>query len=206
MKFDVGPHGKTSAAIVRAAEPNGTMLVFAHGAGAPRTHPFIVALTEQIAARGVDVFAFNFLYAEAGRKMPDKTELLETTWHAAIAKVRAISGFASAPLFIGGKSMGGRMATRVAGPGVKGVVCVGYPLHALGKPKSRREEILGVDLPLLAVQGTKDQLGTAAQLKRFTKSKSNIRVHAVSGADHSLAKSIDEAANAISNFINEVVG
>lgn len=216
MKFDVGAHGKTSAAVVRAKDPNGATLIFAHGAGAPRTHPFILELTKKIAARGVDVFAFNFLYAEAGKKLPDKTELLETTWRAAIAKVRAMSGLASAPLFIGGKSMGGRMATRIANRdsdlSVKGVICVGYPLHPPGKPDSKRAEILDVELPLLAIQGTRDELGTSAQLKRFTKSKSNIRVHAIEGGDHSLAvpkaakrDSLAEAADAIASFIHEVI-
>ena len=78
--------------------------------------------------------------------MPDRPELLEACWGAAIAKVRARTGLGSSPLFIGGKSMGGRFATRIAGAKeglvLNGVVCVGYPLHPSGKPEVRREEIL----------------------------------------------------------------
>lgn len=210
--MDVGTHGKTSGAIYRAPDPIGATLLFAHGAGAPRTHPFIVALAKKIAARGVDVVTFNFLYAEAGKKLPDKAELLETCWRAAIATVRARGGLASSPLFIGGKSMGGRIATRVAGAKeglvLDGVVVVGYPLRPPGKKEVVRDEILTVSLPLLAVQGTRDTFGDAAVLKRYLRKHANMRVVAIEGGDHSLElprglerDSLAEAADAIASFV-----
>lgn len=210
LRFDVGTHGKTSGAIHRAAAPAGSelgaTLILAHGAGAPRTHPLVTGLATRIAAYGIDVVTFNFLYAEAGRRMPDRPELLEACWWAVIAKVCAKIG-SSSPLFVGGRSMGGRFATRVAAgtarPQLDGVVCIGYPLHPSGRPEVTREEILAVDLPLLVVQGTKDALGSAAEMKRFLAGRARMRVHAIEGADHSFGGDapLDEAARAVARFI-----
>ncbi|MBX3231337.1 MAG: alpha/beta fold hydrolase [Labilithrix sp.] len=216
LRFDVGAHGKTSGAVYRAADPVGATLVFAHGAGAPRTHPFVVGLAKKLAARGVDVVTFNFLYAEAGRRAPDRVELLETCWRAAIAKVRARTGLETSPLFVGGKSMGGRIATRVAGAKeglvIDGVVCVGYPLHPPGKPDVARAEILSVDLPLLVVQGTRDAFGGAAVLKKYLRRRANARVVAIEDGDHSLEvpkraerDALAEAADAIATFVKRLV-
>jgi predicted alpha/beta-hydrolase family hydrolase len=166
-------------------------LLLAHGAGAPRTHPFMTAMAARLASRGIDVVTFNFLYAEAGRRMPDRVELLEATWRAAIATVRARRGLPTEQLFIGGKSMGGRIATHIAGAKeglvIAGVVLFGYPLHPIGKSTVRREEILTVDLPMLVVQGSRDELGTAAEMKSFVRRMPQARVHVVEGGDHSLA-------------------
>ena len=215
--FDVGTHGRTSGAIYRAADPVGrATLVLAHGAGAPRTHPFMTSMAARIAKKGVDVVTFNFLYAEAGRKMPDRVELLEATWRAAIATVRARGGLPTERLFIGGKSMGGRIATHIAaepeGLVLAGVVLLGYPLHPIGKPKVIRDEILGVRMPMLVVQGTRDELGTAASMNKLLGNHPRARVHVVEEGDHSLAlprrlgaerqeAELDAAAAAIATFI-----
>lgn len=189
--FSVGVHGKTSGAFHRATDPSvRATLLLAHGAGAPRTHPFMIDMATRLARKGVDVVTFNFLYAEAGRKMPDRVELLEATWRAALATVRARGGLPSERLFIGGKSMGGRIATRIAsaeeGLVLSGVVLLGYPLHPPGKPLSVREEILAVKLPLLVVQGTRDTFGTADEMTRIVASLPRARLHTVAGGDHSL--------------------
>jgi len=219
--FDVGTHGKTSAAIHRAAEPTDATLVLAHGAGAPRTHPFMVDMATRIARKGVDVVTFNFLYAEAGRKMPDRVELLEACWRAAIASVRARGGLPTERLFIGGKSMGGRIATHIAAAGeglvIAGVVLLGYPLHPPGKPELVRDEILRVKQRMLVVQGTNDHLGTAAEMKKILAPLRRARVHVVEGGDHSLAipkrmgeeereRVLDEVAAAVARFIVEDPG
>jgi predicted alpha/beta-hydrolase family hydrolase len=216
--FDVGTLGRTSAAIYHAADPTDATLVLAHGAGAPRTHPFVVDMATRIASKGVDVVTFNFLYAEAGRKMPDRVELLEACWRAAIVSVWARGGLPTERLFIGGKSMGGRIATRIAAAGeglvIAGVVLLGYPLHPPGKPTMIRDEILRVKQRMLVVQGTNDPLGTAAHVKKLLVPLPRARVHAVEGGDHSLAipkregaerqeRLLDEAATAIARFIVE---
>lgn len=192
LTFDVGTHGKTSAAIYRAADPIQRTLILGHGAGASRTHPFMIDMAERLAEAGVDVVTFNFLYMEAGRKMPDKVELLEATWRAAIATTRARGGLPTEKLFIGGKSMGGRIATHIAaaneGLVLAGVVLLGYPLHPIGKPEVVREEILGVkDMPMLIVQGANDEMGPANELKKFIGKKlPNSKLYVVEDADHSL--------------------
>ena len=207
LLFDVGTHGKTSGAIFRAADPLGATFILAHGAGTNRTHPLVVGLAKRIADLGIDVVTFNFLYTEAGKRLPDRPELLEACWLATIAKVRAKTGFESSPFFIGGRSMGGRIATRIAslkeGLVIDGVICIGYPLHPSGKPQVVREEILAVDVPLIVVQGTKDELGSAAEMKKFLAKRSNMRVHAIDGADHSFdaGEHLDEAAAIIAKFI-----
>jgi predicted alpha/beta-hydrolase family hydrolase len=202
FSFDVGGHGAVSAAVFRAPEPIDGTLVLAHGAGAPRTHPFMIAMASRIAARGVDVVTFNFPYAEAGRRMPDRPNVLEASWRAAIATVRARGGLPSERLFIGGKSMGGRIATHIAasseGPPIDAVVLLGYPLHPLGKPKLVRREILDVRVPILVAQGTRDKLGTADEVARLLDGKARARVLPVAGGDHSFgipgARSKDGAA------------
>jgi predicted alpha/beta-hydrolase family hydrolase len=209
LRFDVGTHGKTSGAIFRASDPVGATFILAHGAGTNRTHPLVVGLAKRIADLGIDVVTFNFLYSEVGKRLPDRPELLEACWLAAIAKVRAKTGFESSPFFIGGRSMGGRVATRIAslkeGLVIDGVVCVGYPLHPSGKPLVVREEILAVDVPLIVVQGTKDELGSAAEMKKFLAKRSNMRVCPIEGAGHSFdaQKHLDEAAALIAKFIQK---
>ncbi|MCW5838027.1 MAG: dienelactone hydrolase family protein [Labilithrix sp.] len=217
FSFDVGTHGKVTGALFRAADPIAqATLVLAHGAGAPRTHPFMTSMAGRIAKKGVDVVTFNFLYAEAGRRMPDRVELLEATWRAAIATVRARGGLSKERLFIGGKSMGGRIATHIAaaneGLVLAGVVLLGYPLHPIGKPRVVRDEILAVRVPMLVVQGTRDELGAAAELKKLLAGSPRARVHAVEGGDHSLSllkregaerqeRALDAAAAAIAAFV-----
>lgn len=192
FSFEVGSHGKTSARVYRAKAPRGVTLVLAHGAGAPQTHPFMVDMATRLAARGLDVVTFDFLYAARGKKLPDRTDLLEACWRAAIASVRARSGLASAPLFLGGKSMGGRIASHVAAAGdgleVAGLVFLGYPLHPPAKPAARRDAHLpAVPFPMLFVQGARDPFGDAAEMKRLVKKLPRARLHVVPEGDHSLA-------------------
>jgi predicted alpha/beta-hydrolase family hydrolase len=191
FEFDVADHGRTSALVYRAKEPIGITLLLAPGAGAPQTHPFMVDVAERLAKRGLDVVTFDFLYAASGRRMPDRTAILEATWRAAIASVRARGGLPTERLFIGGKSMGGRIASHVAaadrGLTVAGLVFLGYPLHPIGKPKvSRDEHLPRVPFRMLFVQGSKDDLGTAAELRALAKKKlPRAEVHVVDGGDHS---------------------
>ena len=112
--FEVATHGATTALVYRASEPIGSTLILAHGAGAAQSHPFMIDMATRIAKRGVDVVTFNFLYTEHGRKMPDRSDLLESCWHAVIASVRARGGLPTERLFCGGKSMGGRIVSNIA--------------------------------------------------------------------------------------------
>jgi len=186
----VGDH--VSTAVVYAVEGVPTAaLVLAHGAGAPQSHPWMVAMAEAIATRGIEVVTFNFLYTEAKRRVPDRPPVLEATWRSAIEAVRALSD--GRRLFIGGKSMGGRMATQVAaqeGVDVAGLVLLGYPLHPPGKPQQPRTAHLPrVRAPMLFVQGSRDPFGGPEELApHLVGLAPGTRLFAVEGGDHSLVR------------------
>lgn len=214
FSFQVGTLGAVTARVYRAREPIEATLVLAHGAGAPQTHPFMVDMAKRISSRGIDVVTFDFLYAARGRRMPDRNETLEATWRAAIATVRARGGLPTERLFIGGKSMGGRIASQIAAAGeglvLSGLVLLGYPLHPPKKAVPRRDAHLPrIDVPTLFVQGTRDPLGTAEEIAAVAKKMQHARVHVVEGGDHSLAlagrsssgDALEAAADAVCAFV-----
>ena len=165
-------------------------LVLAHGAGAGQQSRFMVDAARAFAARGITTATFDFPYVTQGRSVPDKAPVLEASWRDAIAAARADARLASLPLFIGGKSMGGRIASHVAaqGPeGVAGLVFLGYPLHPPGRPDQRRDKHLpAIAQPMLFVQGTRDPFGTADEIRALLPAL-NSRAHLfeVADGDHS---------------------
>ena len=165
-------------------------LVLGHGAGAPQTHPWMVAMAGAIAAEGFGVVTFDFVYMAARRRLPDRPAVLEATWRAVIDAVR--SRLRPDRLFIGGKSMGGRIATQVAAQAeveVDGLLLLGYPLHPPGKPNQLRAAHLPrVRAPMLFVQGSRDPFGGPEELAPFIHGLApGTRLFAVEGGDHSLA-------------------
>ena len=146
-------------------------LILGHGAGAGQHSSFMVEAGRQLSARGVTVATFDFPYVTAGRSVPDKAPVLEDAWRAAIAAARDHDAFRGRALFIGGKSMGGRIASHVAAQrveGITGLVYLGYPLHPPGRPAQRRDAHLpGIALPMLFVQGTRDLFGTADEIREL---------------------------------------
>jgi predicted alpha/beta-hydrolase family hydrolase len=205
---DVGP-SKTSALLYRARDARGA-LVLAHGAGGRQSHPWMVGAAEALAARGLDVVTFDFLYAHAGNRLPDKNDKLEAAWHAVINAVRARDDVTQAPFFIGGKSMGGRIATQVAAGEVKGelagLTLLGYPLHPPGKPERRRSAHLPrVRAPMLFVQGSRDTFGKPDELFPIVASLSvGSRLFVVEGGDHSLAVGREPLEKTIGRVCDEV--
>jgi predicted alpha/beta-hydrolase family hydrolase len=178
-------------------KPLGATLILAHGAGAPQSHPWIVKAARGLAKRGVAVVTFNFLYMEQRKKAPDRTELLEGTYIAAVKAVRARSSLSANRLFIGGKSMGGRMALHIAskwseaegGPGgaLEGLIFFGYPLHPPGKPEQQRSAHLpSIRARMLFIQGTRDAFGTPEELRPILDSlPAKTTLSVVEGGDHS---------------------
>jgi hypothetical protein len=162
-------------------------MVVAHGAGAGQASPFMVRTASGLAGRGVAAATFDFAYMAAGKHVPDRTDALERRWREAIDEARA--RFGGLPLFIGGKSMGGRIATHVAAQdssGLAGVVLLGYPLHPPGKPDQRRDAHLpAVSAPMLFVQGTRDAFGTADEIRALLPRLQRATLHEVAGGDHS---------------------
>jgi predicted alpha/beta-hydrolase family hydrolase len=166
------------------------VLVLAHGAGAGQQHPFMVKMAKGLAARHVAVVTFDFPYMRNRRHVPDKAPVLEESFREAIAATKAWSGRGA--VFIGGKSMGGRMATHLGAQGVenvKGIIALGYPLHPPGRPdKPRTEHLPSIRVPVLIVQGERDTFGTPDELKPIIETmKANVTLHVVAGGDHSLA-------------------
>lgn len=165
--------------------------VFAHGAGAGQTHPFMTSFAEAMADLGFDLVTFNFPYMEAGRKLPDRAPVLEVCYARVIAGVRERIDSARRFLFIGGKSMGGRMATQLAAAdsslAVSGLLMLGYPLHPPGKPQQRRDAHLPkVGRPMLIVQGSRDAFGTPDEMTPvLAPIVPAATLHVIAGGDHS---------------------
>ena len=177
-------------------------LVLGHGAGAGQYSPFMVGFASALAALGVDTITFNFLYTEQKRRLPDRRPVLESCYRAVIDLVPRELESAQHLLFIGGKSMGGRIATHVAASDPRlplaGLVLLGYPLHPPGRPTERRDAHLpAVRRPMLFVQGSRDTFGTPDELEPIL-AQLNPRptLHVVAGGDHSfkVAKSLDQSA------------
>ncbi|MGE0785575.1 MAG: alpha/beta fold hydrolase [Sandaracinaceae bacterium] len=172
-------------------------LVLAHGAGAPMTSPFMAFVAERLARRGLCVLRFNFPYMERAsregrRRPPDAKPRLLDTWEAMLGVARRLRGHG--PIVIGGKSMGGRIASMLAADGraedVRGLVYFGYPLHPPSKPeKLRADHLTSIEVPQLFLSGTRDALAEPRLLRRVVKGLPRATLVALEGADHSLARS-----------------
>lgn len=168
-------------------------IVLAHGAGAGMRNPFMQTMATLLAERGAGVSRFEFQYMAArqagGRKPPPKAEKLIGEYKAIVAQVRKT--LAGAPLIIGGKSMGGRVASMAAdelseGGQIAGLVCLGYPFHPPGKPEQlRTAHLQGLKCPALTVQGERDPFGSRAEVEGYDLSKAISLVWAGDG-DHDL--------------------
>ena len=168
----------------------GVTLLLAHGAGAGQHHPFMVAFASGLTERGIDVVTFNFPYMEQRRRAPDPAPALEQCYAAVIAasrRTREGKRFA-----IGGKSMGGRIASHIAAawkddPAPCGLVLLGYPLHPPGQPgRLRTAHLPGIQVPTLIVQGSRDDFGTPEELRtHFSAVPTAVTLHVVEGGDHS---------------------
>ena len=173
LKFDGGPDRPRT-------------VVLAHGAGQPMDSPFMNAFAEGLADAGLRVARFEFPYMAArrrggGRKAPDRPEVLMRTWKEVVAGL----GGGDA-LVIGGKSMGGRMASMVADEvGARGLVCLGYPFHAAGRPDAPRiAHLARLATPTLIVQGTRDSLGRRDEVAAYGLG-GHIDIHWIEDGDHS---------------------
>ncbi len=165
-------------------------LILGHGAGANQTSAFMVTFATELALRGIDAVTFNFFYSEHRRGAPDPNDKLETCYRAVIEAVRSNKKLARNSLAIGGKSMGGRIASQVAAEGVGdlvGLVFLGYPLHPPGRPEKLRSTHLPlIESPMLFVQGSRDTFGTADELGPIVKKLPHATLHLIEGGDHSL--------------------
>jgi uncharacterized protein len=200
-----GDTALTHSAMLYPADPATrleVLLILAHGAGAGQSHPFMVRYARGLSERGLDVVTFNFPYLEAGRKSPDRAPVLEDAFRRTVVTAAAHRHVQARRLFIGGKSMGGRMATHLAAapeawppeaPLLDGVIVLGYPLNPPGGSKRSPDRLshLGrLVAPTLIVQGTRDTFGGPDAIEAALATlpaRPPIRVHTVPGGDHSFA-------------------
>ena len=181
---------ETVSAILERPPAARAMLVLAHGAGAGMRHRFMNQLAAALGERGVATLRYHFPYMEAGRRRPDRPALLEATVRAAVAEAARRAG--DLALFAGGKSMGGRMTSQAQAaeplPGVRGLVFAGFPLHPPGAPATARAEHLArVRVPMLFLQGTRDELAGLDLLQPIVLRLPHAFLDVVDGADHSFA-------------------
>ena len=164
------------------------MLTLAHGAGAGMNHSFMVSLSESLAGAGIGTMRFNFPFAENKKGRPDTPAVAHATIEAAIRKAKEL--FPKLPLFAAGKSFGGRMSSQYlsAHPdaGVKGIIFYGFPLHPPKKPSiERAEHLKQVKVPMLFLQGTKDELATWELVEEVCASLKLATLVKIEKADHS---------------------
>lgn len=197
------------------------VVILGHGAGADLRSEFMEYYATELSMRGLCVVRFNFPYKEeGGRRPPNPMKTLVATYHRVILASAERTGSPPGPLFIGGKSMGGRVSTVLASMGhVKpsGFVLLGYPLHPPGrKDKMRTENLQGLKAPVLFVQGDRDTLCDLELLRPVRKQlKLSGSLHVIEGGDHSFKmlaanrhKQVDElerVADIVLAFVNRVL-
>ncbi|NIR43616.1 MAG: alpha/beta hydrolase [Gemmatimonadetes bacterium] len=190
-------------------KPTGFRFVYvlAHGAGAGMEHRFMEQVARRLAGRGVATVRFQFPYMEQGRRRPDPRHLLLATVRAAVRHVGDM--FEGAPLFAGGKSMGGRMTSNAAAEeslaGVRGLIFLGFPLHAPGKVGVERAAHLdGVGVPMLFVQGTRDNFARLDLLEPICQ-RLGATLHIIEGADHSFGV-LKRSGRDVDEVMDELAG
>jgi predicted alpha/beta-hydrolase family hydrolase len=179
--------GEVSGLLTLPATPQ-ALYVFGHGAGAGMRHRFMEAAAQGLSDRGIGSFRYEFPYMAQGRKAPNPAPVLVATVRSAVAEATRLAP--GLPLVAGGKSMGGRMTSTAASreplPGVRGLAFFGFPLHAAGRPSADRgAHLAAVGLPMLFLQGTRDNLAELTLLEPLLATvRPPPRLHVVEGADH----------------------
>ena len=219
IKFTTGDKvGKVSGLLIlpKGAE---ALLVLAHGAGAGMRHKFMEEAAKKLADHSVGTLRYQFPYMEKETKRPDSEAILTATVRAAVAF--AIDRAGGLPLFVGGKSMGGRMTSLAAAKepleGVRGLIYFGFPLHAAGKTSADRgQHLFDVKLPMLFLQGSRDALADLKLLKPLcARLGTQVELFVIDGGDHSfhLLKSsgrsddqaLDEAVRKTTSWISRLI-
>jgi hypothetical protein len=207
LNIEIAKAGQVSALLSRAAQAR-ACFVFAHGAGAGMTHSFMETVASGLCDRGVATLRYQFPYTEKGSKRPDPPAIAHAAVRAAVAEAgRRCPGL---PLIAGGKSFGGRMTSQAqaAAPldGVRGLAFLGFPLHPAGKPSSdRATHLADVHIPMLFLQGTRDNLAEVALLEPVVERLGpSATLHLVDGADHSFHVLARSGRN-VRDVMNEVL-
>jgi predicted alpha/beta-hydrolase family hydrolase len=175
--------------------------ILAHGAGGTMDTPQLTSYADKIAARGLGAVRFNFAYAEAKKKAPDKTEKLEACYRAVAAEVQK----GAKRLFVGGRSMGGRIGSHIVAHGfpAAGLIFLAYPLHPPGKPERIRDEHLKkITAPMLFLQGSRDPFARPDLLDETIAALPTATLHRVQDGDHSHKVPGRPAADVIDELVD----
>jgi uncharacterized protein len=179
--------GKVSAKCIIPSKPL-CVISLAHGAGAGMDHIFMETLATRLAEQGIATLRFNFPFTENKKGRPDSPAIAHQTIKAAIAKAHEL--FPKLPLFVAGKSFGGRMSSQYLSLNhdetVRGLIFYGFPLHQPGNPSiERAEHLKQVKMPMLFLQGTRDALATIDLIEKVSKPLKKVKLVKLEGADHS---------------------
>ncbi len=209
--------GKTSLEITESKAPRG-LIILSHGAGAGMHHPFMVNLANEISAKDFHSARFNFPYMEEGRKSPGSPKKNIETWDLVINHIHSLHP--DLPIFLSGKSYGGRMASHLIAEKefdyVKGIIYFGFPLHAPGKDSKDRANHLGdISVPQLFLQGTKDKLANIVLMREVLTDLKKGKLVEIEDADHSFnvpkklgiskEEMINQLANRATDFMKKLV-
>ncbi len=212
VTFAVDAERKVSG-LLDAPRAARAVYVLAHGAGAGMTHPFMAKFAGLLAERGIATFRYQFPYMEKGGGRPDVPKVAEATVSAAVAEARRLKP--KLPVFAGGKSFGGRMTSQAEAndllPGVRGLAFLGFPLHPPGAPSdARAAHLAGVHVPMLFLQGTKDEFAHLDLLQPLVKKLGRkARLHLIPDANHSFrvpAKSGRKEADVMAELADTLAG
>ena len=172
------------------APPHARVLyVLAHGAGAGMKHPFLDRIAQTLASKSIATFRYEFPYMQSGKSRPDPPAVAEAAVRQAVVEAARVAP--GVPIIAGGKSFGGRMTSQAQSsqpmPGVRGLVFLGFPLHPPGRPGiSRAEHLASVDVPMLFLQGTRDEFATLDLLRGVVQPLgSRATLHLIEEGDHS---------------------
>lgn len=186
LKVTWAPGEKVTARLAMPADPSGTAVLLAHGAGAPQDHPWMVLARDRFSRAGLATMTFNYAYSEAGRRSPDRLPKLLAVHAAAAERLREYTDRVA----FAGKSMGGRVASHLVGDeGAEAAAMIyfGYPLVPMGKGEPRPTDHLErIHAPQLFIAGTRDRLSPPGIIEPLTASLPAATFLAVEEGDHSL--------------------
>ena len=186
LQITVNDRNLAAIKVLPDGQESGCVLVYAPGAGSNLHDPFGKYLAQHLADSGVSTVRFQFPYMVDRKRRPDPPRVLEETWREVIRTVRPTSG----KLVIGGRSMGGRIASQVVAQGtaVDGLALFAYPLHPPSNPEKRRDGHLpNINVPVLFCSGTRDSFATAEELEAAASILPKAVIHQLEGADHGFA-------------------
>lgn len=206
LSLKISPSIGTVSAECMIPEKSKCIITLAHGAGAGMHHTFMVTLAQLLSEQGIATMRFNFPFAENKKGRPDTPAVAHQAIEAAIAKAQKL--FPELPLFVAGKSFGGRMTSQYlsAHPNetTKGIIFYGFPLHPPGKPSTERAEHLkDVKTPMLFLQGTKDELATWKLIESVCSSLKLATLVKIEGANHAFKAGKQDIIKLLATITND---